>query len=195
MRTVAADLILLGILIFDGVSRSLLGLGGMERGIEDENLGNLRHNGGTAVDTHQMCRGMQGCKVNAHTKLFHDLGGDQAGLKEVGTAVDDAVTDSLDLLHILDAAVLRIGQRIDEDLGSNGVVGHVHCKLNLSAVGKLMRDLAVKSNTLADTLCKDISRFHIKELVLQRGAACVYNENFHNNFPPMLIFLLQKVIL
>lgn len=40
-------------------------------------------------------------KVVAETELLNDLGSDKAALEEVRTAVDNPVTDSLYLAHIL----------------------------------------------------------------------------------------------
>ena len=45
------------------------------------------------------------------------------GLGEVAAAVNDAVTDSVDFLHVGDDTVDRIGELIDDVLDGNGVIG------------------------------------------------------------------------
>ena len=158
----------------------------------NENLRNIRHNSGTAVDTHQVCGRVQRSKVDAQAQLIHNLGGNEAGLEEVRTAVDNAVTDSFDFAHILDTAVVCIGQRVDEDLRCDSVVGHVKCQLDLSAVGQLVGDLTVDGDAFADTFCQNVAALHIKQLILQRGASGIDNQNLHNKFSSNMKFCYCK---
>ena len=191
VRTVAADGVLLVHVVADGVNIGVVGHGrGVERGVEHEDLGRLRHGGEAALNAHDVRAGVQGRKVTAELELRQHLIGEQHRLREISAAVDDAVADGLDLVHGLHRAVFCAEQRVDDDLGGDGVVGHRDLFfIDRAGLEVLMLDLAVDPDTLAETLCTDNARGRIKQLILERAGACVYNEYIHENDPPIIMSL------
>ena len=109
--------------------------------------------------------------------------------------MDDAVTDRLDLIHALHRAVLRTEQRVDDDLGGDGVVGHRDLFfIDRAGLEVLMLDLAVDADTLAKSLCADNACGRVKQLILQRAGACVYNEYIHEKNPPKIMSFNSSII-
>ena len=121
---------------------------------------------------------MKRSEVIAELQLLNNLIGYKCGLEEVGAAVDNSVSDSTDLVHALDAAVLVAHKSLDYSLHSKLVVGHIDLSLIGNTLYKLLvRDLAVDADTLAVTLCKYVFVLHIKKLILKRTTSCVDYEN------------------
>ena len=123
-----------------------------------------------------MRAGVQGREVTAELELFEDFVVEKHGFKEVGAAMDDAVADAFDLVHVRDDARLRIGEVFDDDFGRDGVVGHRDVRLDLFAVLTLaVFDASVDADSLADTLRENGFRGGVEELVLQGRRACIDN--------------------
>ena len=113
---------------------------------------------------------------------LHDFVSDDNGPGKLFTAVNDAVTDGVDLLHRTDDAVLFIDQRIEHGLDGLIVRGHGDGGLldrffarQLGLVGKA----AVDADALAQTLGKQLARGGVEQLVLQRGRTRVDDQNIH----------------
>ena len=102
--------------------------------------------------------------------------------------MNDAVTDSVDLLHGCDDAILGAGELVDDCGNSLGVGGH--CKIlveyGLAAYQRAVLEVTVDTDALAKALSHDRLGLHVDELVLQGRAACVDNKNFHSKFPFLL---------
>ena len=180
MRTVAADPVFLCVLVFDGIGACLFGHGLMERGVENKDLRNIRHDLGAAFNAHKMSRSVKRCKVVAETELLNDLRSDKTALKEVRTAMDHTMSDSLYLAHIFYAAENRVGKGIDNDLHCDGVIGHCDIALVLLPVlAEAVLNAPVDPDTLADAFCKNVSALGVEELIFKRRAAGVDNKYFH----------------
>ena len=115
----------------------------------------------------------------------HDLIGDEDGLGELLAAMHHAVAHSVDLLHGADHAVVGVHQSVQHSLNGLGMGGHSHVNgvqhllaLDLGLVG----ELAVNTDTLAQALGQQHTGFGIQQLILQRGTACVDNQNVHRQF-------------
>ena len=106
----------------------------MESGVKYENLGLVGHSRGTACDTHKVRGCVKRSEVIAELQLLNNLVGYKCGLKEVGAAMDNSVSDSTDLVHALDAAVLVAHKSLDYSLHSKLVVGHI----DLSLIGNTL---------------------------------------------------------
>ena len=111
----------------------------------------------------------------------HDLVVDQHGGGELLTAVDHAVTDGVDLLHGADYAVFLARQLVDHSSDRLGVGGHgnIFIENRLVAHQRAVLEMAVDADALAKALGHDSFALHVDQLILQRGAACVDDENFH----------------
>ena len=167
----------------------------MERGIEDQHLGGIRHRSEAALDAHDVRAGVQGREVTAKFELCQHFIGEQHRLREISAAVDDAVADGLDLIHALHRAVLRTEQRVDDDLSGDGVVGHRDFLLvDRAGLEVLVLDLAVNADALAKALCADNACGRVKQLILQRAGACVYNEYIHEKNPPKIMSFNSSII-
>ena len=114
---------------------------------------------------------------------------DDAALNKLVAAVQDAVADSVDLVNGLDNAVLRIDQnghdRLDRFLmgGHGDVLFHL-----LAACGNLVRQTAVQTDTLTQTLGGDVAGVRVHELVLEAGAASIDNQNVHTSIHSCISF-------
>ena len=110
---------LLGSLSGDGVAVSLGGHGHVESGIEDSDLGSGGHDLLASLDAHQVGGVVQGSQGDALLDGSDDLIVDDAGIEELHAAVQDAVTDSVDLLDGLDDTVNGVNQ--DAQGSGNGL--------------------------------------------------------------------------
>ena len=185
MEAVAADAVVLVILIGNGVHVCLTGHGLMERGVEHCDHGNVAHNGLAGVDTGDVGGIVQGSEGDALFERGHDCVINADGACKLLAAVNHAVTDSVDLLHGGNNAVLRAGQLVNDSRDSLGMSGHgdVLIEDGLAACQRAVLEVTVNADALAQTLCHDLLVGHINELVLKRGAACVNNKNFHVSYP------------
>ena len=180
VEAVAADAVLLVVLVGDGVHISLRGHGGVESRVKDRNVrlvlakdlvGSLNaQNGGGVVQGSQRAQVVDG---------LDDLGGDEAALLELLAAVDHAVTDGVDLGNAVDDLACTGGHLLHdlgECLGVGGEDGGRGC---LMAVGLVGDHAAFHADALAQTLAEDLFALHIDQLVLQAGRTAVDNQNFH----------------
>ena len=167
----------------DGVAIGLRRHGHMERGVEHGDLWRAGHDLLAGFDAHEVGRVVQRAERNAVADgLLAGLVND-AGLNELVAAVQDAVTDGVDLADGLDNAIFRIDQNGQHGFDGFGVAGHGNLAHDFDVLcGNLVRQATVKIDTLAQTLGKDLAGLGVHELILERGTACVDNENVHGDF-------------
>jgi hypothetical protein len=150
----------------------------MECGVKYENLGYVRHNRETTLDTLNVRAGVERCIIVAELELLENFLGEEHGLGEVVAAVDDSVTYSLDLGHVFDNADLLIGEGVDYDAYSIGVGGDSKLLFGASTLNKIL--VVEKTDLLTDTLTDTFSLYGvisgIKKLILKGARACVNNE-------------------
>lgn len=92
---------------------------------------------------------MQRSKRDALLDPLDHLRGDEAALGEDGATVQDAVSHCADLVEAGDAVVLRVGQLLEDQLHSLGVVAEVL----LDGIGLAVRGLDLEERLLvADAL-------------------------------------------
>ena len=99
MEAVAADTVVLIIFVGDGVHICLVGHGLVESGVEHGDHGNIAHDGLAGVDAGDVCGVMERSKGSAFLKRRHDRIVNLNGAGKLLSAVDNTVTDSVDLLH------------------------------------------------------------------------------------------------
>ena len=102
--------------------------------------------------------------------------------------MNDAVADSVDLLHGGDNAVLGAGELVDNSGNCLCVGGHckILIKYGLAAYQGAVLEVAVDTDALAKALSHDRLGLHVDKLILQGRAACVDNKNFHSDIPFLL---------
>ncbi len=188
VEAVAADAVVLIVFIGNCVHVCLAGHGLMEGGIEHRDHGNVAHNVAAGVDADDVCWVVQGSEGGALLESFHDGIVDAHGGSELLAAVNDAVTDGVDLLHGCDNAVLGAGELVDDGCYCLGMGGHcdVLVEYGLAADQRGVLEVTVKADALAQTLSHDRLGLHVDQLILQGRAACVDNKNFHSKFPFLL---------
>ncbi len=176
--TIATDAVLFVHVIGKTVHISLGSHRLMECGVKYENLGYVRHNCETTLDTLDVCAGVERCVVIAELELLENFIGEEHRLGEVVATVDYSVADSLDLGHVPDNADLSVCESIDYDTYSVGMSGNGKLLFGAGSFYKILvvEQTNLLTDTLADTLCLDRIVFCVKELILQRARACVYNE-------------------
>jgi hypothetical protein len=116
---------------------------------------------------------------------------EQAGLGELA-AVSEAVTDRADLVYAGDNSVLGVCEQLKDESNSFIVSRHrVICLVGFFA-GALVCDRAGQADLFAKSLCKHLTVLHVEELILQRAASGVDNQNFHvsdRSFPDVRALL------
>ena len=155
----------------------------MESGVEHGDLGGLGHDRLAGADAHQVCGVVQGAKGNALFDGSDDLVVDDAGIKELHAAMQDTVTDGIDLVSGLDHAVHGIDQNGQNRLNSLRVGGHGDILHDLLAVG-VVGQTAVDVDTLAQPLGRHGAGLGIHQLILQAGGAGIDNQYIHWGKPP-----------
>ena len=124
-----------------------------------------------------MQRGERGALV----ERCHDGIVDLHGVCELLAAVDNAMTDSVDLFHGLHNAVFLARELFDDGGDSLGVRRHgdVLVENALPADERGVLEMTVDAYALAQTLGHDLLGLHVDQLVLQGRAARIDNKNFH----------------
>ena len=108
-----------------------------------------------------------------------DLGGDQAALLELLSAVNNTVADGVDLGNAVNNFALAGGHLL-HDLGKClGVGGEDGGRGGLVAVCLMGDHAAFHANALAQALAQHLLAVHIDQLILQGRRAAVNNQNFH----------------
>ena len=188
VEAVATDAVIFVVLIGNGVHVSLAGHGLVESGVEHCNHGNVAHNVAAGVDADDVCRVVQGSEGSALLERFHNCIVDAHGGSKLLAAVNDAVADSVDLLHGGDNAVLGAGELVDNSRNCLCVGGHCNIliKYGLAAYQGAVLKVTVEADTLAKALSHYRLGLHVDELVLQGRTACVDYKNFHSDIPFLL---------
>ena len=102
--------------------------------------------------------------------------------------MNDAVADSVDLLHGGYNAVLGVGKLVDNSGNRLGMGGHCNIliKYGLAAYQGAVLKVTVEADTLAKALSHYRLGLHVDELVLQGRTACVDYKNYHSDIPFLL---------
>ena len=180
VEAVAADAVLLIVLVGDGVHIGFRGHGAVESGVEDSDHGDVRAKDlAGSLNAQDACGVVQGGQGAQLTDGLDDLVGDQAALLELLTAVDNTVADGVDLAHIVDALALASGHLLHDLSKSLGVGGEDGRGGSLFAVGLVGDHAALHANALAQALAEHFLAVHIDELILQGRRTAVNNQNFH----------------
>ena len=182
MEAVAADLIVLVVLIGQRIHVGLGGHSLMEGGVKHGDHGHAGHDLLAGADTGQVGGVVKRSQGDAVLNGLHHIVGDEDGLVEGLAAVHHAVTHSVDLLHGADDAVLSVHQSVQHGLDGLGMGGHGDVDgvqhllaLHLGLVG----ELAVDADALAQALGQQSTGLGIQQLILQGRTAGVDDENVH----------------
>ena len=185
VEAVAADAVLLVVLIGDGVHISLRGHGAVESGIEDSDHRDIRAKDlAGSLDAEDAGRVVQRSQRAQLADGVDDFVGDQAAGLELLAAMDDAMANGVDLLDIVNALALAGGHLLDDLSKSLGVGGEDRRSGSLMAVGLVGDHAALHADALAQALAQHLLAIHIDQLIFQGRRTAVNNQNFHLLVPP-----------
>ena len=191
VEAVAADLVLLVILIGDGVQIGVLRHGLVEGSVEHRCLGHVvAQHRPAGLDADDVGGVMQRRQGGAVLHRLHHLIGNQDGVGKAFAAVDHPVTHRVDLLHGGDDAVDRVHQSGQHRLDGLGMGGHGHVgghggrlALYLGLIGKF----SVNADALAQAFGQQMAGFRVQQLIFQRRAAGIDDKYFHERPPRILV--------
>ena len=151
---------------------------------------NIRaHDLTASLNTDQVGRIVERCERHAVLDRLENLLGDDHAVGEELAAVYHAVADRVDLAHRGDHALVGIEQNVDDRLDRFLMGRHRDFELELfiRLVAGVRQD-AIDADALAQALGHYLARLGVEQLVLQRRAASVDNQNFHlqNSLMPYL---------
>ena len=180
---VAADAEFLVVLVGQGIHVGLLRHGLVEGGVEGHDLRNGRKDMLDRFDAEEVGRVVQRGEVAAEGDLFDDIVIDEGAAGEEIAALDDAVADGVDVFEGLEDAGAGSGKGFEDELHADFVVrdGQVSDDL-VPAGGGILENTFGKADLFGDTLCddiEDVGALHVKQLILDRGASAVDDENYH----------------
>ena len=151
----------------------------MEGGVEHSHHGNVAEHLAGGLDTQNTGGIVQRSQRAQLTQRVDDLIGDQAAALELLAAMHDAVTDGVDLAHVIDALACTGGHLL-HDLGKSlGVGGEDRRGGSLGAVGLVSDHAALHANALAQAFAQHLLAVHIDQLILQGRRTAVNNQNLH----------------
>ncbi len=185
VEPVTAHLVPLIVFIGDGIGVGHIRHGLMERGVKNSNLRHgITQNRLAGVDANEVGGVVQRGQRIALFNGFHHLIGDEDGGCKGLAAVNHAVPHSVDLAHGGKHTVFSVHQSVQNGLNGLGMGGHRHVNgaqgllaLHLRLIG----ELAVNTNALAQALCQQNAGRGVKKLIFQGRTACVDNQNIHVN--------------
>lgn len=195
VEAVAADLILGVPAVGHGIDVGLGGHGLVEGGVEDGHHGGVGHDLLAGLDAGDVGGVVEGGQGDALPDAVHDLAVDDDGVGELLAAVDHTVADGIDLGHVLDDAIVVVGQHLHDQLDGGLVVGHVAVGVIDVLAGGGVLDVAVDADALAQALGQHFLGIGVEQLILQRRAACVDHQNFHGIFHSLFLHRIHNACL
>ena len=183
VEAIAADSVLLIVLGGDGITVSLGLHGHMESGIEDSDLGSGGHQLLAGSNAQQVSGVMQGAQGDALFNALDHVLINEAGIGKLVAAVNNAVTDSINLCNGLDDTDFSVNQSVHDGSDGFAVGGHGDFLNGLNAVG-IVGQTAIDADTLAQALSGNVTSLGVHQLILKARGAGVDNKNVHWNLPP-----------
>ena len=122
---------------------------------------------------------MQGIETDNAFKIFKLLIAKNCGFGQLFAAVRKSVTDCGNLGNVGNNPLFLIREQGEHTFDCRLVVGESHVCFVIGVGRTLVGDNAVNPNSFAEPLGEYFVRRHIKKLIFERGASCIYNEDFH----------------
>ena len=154
----------------------------MEGGVEHGYHGHIvAHHFTACHDTGDVGRVVQRSKRRALLNGFHHSTVNPYGRGKLLSAVNHTVANSVNLLHGADHAVFLAGELVDNGCNGFRMGGQADVFIinRLVSYQRGVLQVSVDTDSLAKAFRHDGFGLHIDQLVLEGGAACVDNKNFH----------------
>ena len=177
VESVLAQLELVAQLVGQRVAVRNLGNGCVKRRVERHHIGHVGQDFPAGDD--DRCGGVvvQGRKRGDFLDLLEHVVIDQARVVEIRAAVHDAMAKGVDVMPLHEGGVLQHGTQHERDCGA--VVGNRQGQARL-ATRELTRERGLaQADTLAGALGEHFARFDVEELIFQRRAAGVHDQDVH----------------
>ena len=188
VEAVAADAVLLIVLIGQRIHICVVGHGLVEAGVEHSYLGHAGHHSLASADTGQVVRIVERTKFAALFDGCNNIFVHDHGTGELLTTVENAMSYCGDFRQGLDHTVLGRYEGVQNQLNSLFVVSHLDIQLViLTAVCLELEVTASDTDTVAHTLSDHLFGSHIDQLILDRGASGVDNKNLHSENHPFVM--------
>ena len=179
--SVAADAVVVVVAGRQGVHVGLGRHRGVEGGVEDGDLGRVRHERGHHVDAGVGWRVMQRRQLLAQLKLLAGRLVDDHGFGEVLAAGHDAVADGVDLREVADGALRIVDEHFQKLLQA---LGHGHVRHAIGGLLEIRREGHVhigvgRTHLLGQALHERHLAVGLDELALQRRRARIHYQYAH----------------
>ena len=173
VSAVLADVKLLDHVARQGIAPSVLGHVVVESGVGDDDVADLGEHVTADLDNVSLGVVVKRGERSDLTDLGEDLVVDDGGLGEVPAALNNAVTNAVDgLIHGL--------QNLEDVLDGSLVVRKLDLELLLLAAHLLVADEGtLDADALAVALSVDLTGVDVEQLVLQRRAAGIDDQDVH----------------
>ena len=169
MEAIATNLKIGIRLIGQPVKEGVFGHGLMEGSIEYGNHRSIGHYSLAGVDSHYVCGIMQGSKLRKILYLLNDLIGKQYGLGESFAAVNNTMTNGVNLVHGSYNAMRGVNESIEDELYGIRMILHIAYKLDRLLARGLVCELGVfNTYALAESLCDDVTVVNVYKLIFKR---------------------------
>ena len=131
----------------------------------------------TRADAHESCLVVKWSELGKLVDLFDDVVVDEDPLVEVLAALDDAMPDRIDFIEGFDGGVVAVDKRIQHERHGCIMVGHLRIDDHFVLVDSVLVESVCRAHALADALRDDSMIFDVDKLILQRGRACIDDQN------------------
>ena len=179
VRTPATDVHLLVVVVGHGIHVGVCRHGLVEGGVKHKDVGHVFHHSFHCIVALEGRRVVKGSKVHEGLPLLEHVGGDEAAFGETTTCYD-AVTGSGDFVDALDGTMLGMGEGVEHHLDALGVGGAVEVELEfLTVVIGGFEESSFLTHALDAASCEHSASVHFIELIFDRTASAVDDENLH----------------
>ena len=168
MSAVLADAVLLVVLVGNRVHISLRGHGEKEGRVVHRDHRRARHELLARVNTLQRGLIVQGSKFGKFVNLGNNVIVDNGGTLEVFTTLNNAMTNSVNLIKALKNSGLAFYQALQNASNRFLMVVHRNDFFYLVRLHAMGENAIVGANALAGTLGQNFLRFNVQQLILHR---------------------------
>ena len=190
VEAVLPHVILLIVLIRETIHKCLLRNRLMECCIEYNNLRNMRHDFLACPESQCMTVIVNRSQFPQIFNFVNDFIGYQRRLFENFCTLYDTMSDSRYLVHAGNHSSVTGGQSLYQPFKCFGMGREIAVFLYISAICSLVTQVTINANTVTISFCNNRFIFHINQLILQRGAASIYNENNHKKIQSFLMMVV-----